>query len=895
VEDASRPADAVEERRVVSTLFCDLAGFTRFSESADPEDVQRLLERYHEVVRRRVTAYGGRVERLVGDGVLAVFGSPTVREDDAERAVRSALSVVESLSEHAEGTAPFPLPVRVGVATGEVLLAVSRTSAAEGNWVAGDSVNVASRLQASADPGTVVVGDTTYQATSRVFEYVQLDPLDAKGKSEPVVRWRPVGAVLPFGAEVYLDLEIPLVGRELELQHLRTTFDRVVRESGVQLVTVLGDPGVGKSRLVSEFLALLPTDVICRIGRVPPYGESTGFSALAQVVKAHAGIYDTDPADEIQRKLATGLAGAPDHEWLVARLLSQLGTDAGTDMTRDEAQSVWRGYLAYLAGNGPAVVVLEDVHQADPGLLQFLLELVEDAPRVPLMLVATSRPELLSVDTHWGGGLRNHSLMNLLPLSDVETRTLLRTMLADFPLPSESERAILGRAEGNPLFTAEFVRMLRARDLVEPLSRGNARPFVDIPLPETVKQVIAARLDLVEGHTRGVLQDAAIFGRTFWTSGVAALAGRELSDVAAELRRLANLDIVRPTLRSRMAGEIEHAFTHSLVRDAAYDQLKRSTKAVKHLRAADWLEQHAADATDELAEDLAYHASTALDLLLATGDSDQVESIRVRLLGYYLSAADTAESVSALPKALAHVHAACSLLDSLPDAPRRRPELLARRARLRWLLDDVGGSRADAVSALRAAEVSASVIGPELQMVLPLARGELWLDDPENDPASAGLRPPRPEEIAVPAGRESHRWEEESGWTAPTFRARTQVWEIWVSQDRGFYDHGPVDLPFPPPARERRIPLLGPEAMVGRGHDATVNLALDPIDPAVSRRHALLRRSQAGWTVTQLAEHNPSYLNGSGTLPVGRSVTVGDGDFLNLGGWTRVTLRRSTS
>ena len=896
MDDVSKPplTQQVEERRVVTTLFCDLAGFTRFSESVDPEDVQLLLDRYHELVRLRVAAYGGRVETLVGDGVLAVFGSPTVREDDAERAVRSALSLVDALRDDGGGQPPFPLPVRIGVTTGEVLLSVSRASAADGNWVAGDIVNVASRLQESADPGTVVVGEPTYHATSRVFDYLPLAPLEAKGKAEPLSRWRAVAAVLPFGAEVYLDLKIPLVGRDLELQQLQTTFDRVARESGMQLVTVVGDPGVGKSRLVSEFLALLPADVVCRIGRVPPYGESTGFSALAQVVRAHAGIYDTDTAGEVLRKLSESLEGAPEHDWLVARLLSQLGSESGTGMTWGEGQAVWRAFLTGLAGAGPAVVVVEDVHQADPGLLQFLIELVEDAPRVPLMLVVTARPELLTVDSHWGGGLRNHSLMNLLPLTDSETRTLLRTLLADFPLPVDSEQAVLGRAEGNPLFTAEFVRMLRARDLVEPLSSGKARPFVDIPLPETVKQVIAARLDLVEGHTRSVLQNAAIFGRSFWTSGVAALAGREPADVAIELRRLANLDIVRPVLRSRMAGESEHAFTHALVRDAAYDQLKRSTKAGLHLLAADWLEQVAAEGLDELAEDLAYHATTALELMVATGDAGAADAIRPRLLRYYLRAAETAESVSALPKALAHVHAACSLMDSLPDGPQHRAELLARRARLRWLVGDVVGARVDAVSAVSSAQATGQAIGPELAVVLPLARGETRIDDAE--PAvdlseMTGL----PEELAVPAGRESHRWEEESGWTAPTFRARSDVWEIWVAQDHGFYNQGTVDLAFPSLTRERRIPLLSAEVLLGRGHDATVNLAIEPVDPAVSRRHAVLSRSLTGWTVTQLADHNPSYLNGSTVLQPGDPVQVGDGDFLNLGGWTRLTLRRSTS
>jgi len=250
--------------------------------------------------------------------------------------------------------------------------------------------------------------------------------------------------------------------------------------------------------------------------------------------------------------------------------------------------------------------------------------------------------------------------------------------------------------------------------------------------------------------------------------------------------------------------------------------------------------------------------------------------------------------VSALPKALAHVHAACSLVDSLPEGPQHRPELLARRARLRWLVGDVSGARVDAVSALNSAHVTGQPIGPELAVVLPLAHGETRLDHADSAVGLNELTGP-PEELAVPAGRQSHRWEEESGWTAPTFRARSDVWEIWVAQDQGFYNQGTVELAFPTLTRERRIPLLSAEALLGRGHDATVNLAIEPIDPAVSRRHAVLSRSQTGWTVTQLAEHNPSYLNGTTVLQPGEPVQVGDGDFLNVGGWTRVTLRRSTS
>ncbi|MFI5100827.1 MAG: ATP-binding protein, partial [Actinomycetes bacterium] len=545
-QSASPPAESSEERRGVSVLFCDLVGFTHTSESSDPEDLRHLLGVYHAAVRQRVEALGGRVERLVGDGVLAVFGARTAREDDTERAVRTGLAVVDAVHDLNEADPALGLRVRVGIATGEVLLSLDAHADPGGHWATGMVINVAQRLQAAASPDTVVVSEATYRATAHVIEYEELEPVHAKGVSELLSAHRALRARLPFGAEVFLDLDIPLVGRELELRQLRTTFDRVVHEQSVQLVTVMGTPGVGKTRMVAELMAALPKDVTCRLGRVPPYGESTGFSALGEIVKAQAGVYDSDSADETAAKLAHALAGMEERDWMLPRLLSLLGVGVGPEISREDGFTAWRLYLEEIAGDGPALIVVEDIHQADLGLLSFLHELAEEAPQVPLMLVVTARPELLLQDPHWGGGLRNASLLSLLPLTDSETRLLLRSHLHGTALPAESEEAILARAEGNPLFTAEFVRMLRARDLIEPVTSGLARPFVDVPLPETVQGVIAARLDLVEGNTRTVLQDAAVFGRVFWTEALAAVTRREVTQVAPAQRLLAPQEIVPP-------------------------------------------------------------------------------------------------------------------------------------------------------------------------------------------------------------------------------------------------------------------------------------------------------------------------------------------------------------
>jgi class 3 adenylate cyclase len=879
-------ADPREERRIVSVLFCDLAGFTHLAETADAEDVQRMLSAYHDAVRERVVAYGGWVGKLLGDGVLALFGVPTAREDDAERAVRAALGVVDAVASLSLDEAALRLPVRVGVSTGEVIVTFDHAGADP--EVSGDAVNTAARLQEAAEPDTVVVGSTTYKATALVFDYVDLGQVSVKGKADPVPVHRPTAARMPYGAEVYLDLTVPLVGRDLELRQLQTAFDLVVRQQTTHLVTLLGAPGVGKSRMVAELLASVPTDVTCRLGRVPPFGESTGFSALAEIVKAHAGVYDSDSAVDAADKLMRALEGLPEREWVVSRLLSLLGAEPSLLASRAEVLAAWRTFLAHIASSGPAVVVVEDVHQADDGLLSFLSGLAAEEPAVALLLVVTARPQLLDLEPEWGGGLRNATLVNIGPLNTEETRELLRSHLKGVPIPAEGEDAIIAKAGGNPLFAGEFVRMLRDSDLVERVSNHDATPGVDIVLPETVRGVIAARLDLVEGVERSVLHDAAVFGRVFWTGAVAAVGGRDVAEVDAALHRLTVLEIVQPVRRSSMAGEREHTFTHALIREAAYGQLMKPSRARRHLAAAAWLERRVGVGTDELVEDLAYHARSALDIVTSSGDEEQTADIRRRLVGYYRQAADVAQAVGATAKELAHIHAACLLAESFPPEPLVA-SLVARRAWLRWEMGDTEGACQDAVDAVAYAERLGQDV-PDVQVVAPLARGEAWLDRPPDVPQQPVV-PLQPQDIAVALGEEARRWE--LGRTTPTYRTSSTTWEVVVSVDRAFYGQGLVDLPLPGAARGRRVALVGARVMVGRGRDVVVNLEVDPVDRAVSRVHAVLARDRDGWTVTQVAEHNPTYLNGTDALPVGSPVRLAEGDYLNMGGWTRVTLRRS--
>jgi len=841
-------SDQASERRVATCLHCDLVDSTAMSQALDAEAGHEMLAGYHAAVADRVAAFGGRVERMKGDDVLAVFGAGRVHEDDPERAVRAALGIVEAVAALPAPHPDLPVMVRVGITTGQLIITVGATVDGASVTVDGPSVNVAARLQSAAAPGTILVDDATFEATRRIIRFAPARPVDAKGVADPVPAHQVLEALYRYRADLPLDLDVPLVGRDLQLRQLTTAFDHVARSSSMELVTLIGDPGAGKTRMVAELFAAVPQGVVCKVGRVPPYGESTGFSAIADIVKAHADIYDSDAPEVVASKLAEAVAGMADGDRVHPLLLALLRAEGGVASLEDSFVA-WREFLEHLAVASPAVVAIEDIHQADPELLRFLLELTEIAPTVPLLVVVTARPDLLTTRPDWAASLRNQTHVDLPPLADEETRQLLRHLIGGVALPPQTEGAILERAGGNPLFAAEFARMLRDRELIEPLTNERARPPVEITLPQTVQGVIAARLDILEGHARGVIQDAAVVGRVFWSGAVASLSGRPEADVRRDLKALVTLSVVRHVGRSSLSGQAEYAFTHVLLRDAAYEQLRKPARASKHLAAADWLEQWMSAGVDELAEVLAYHCDTALALAVQAGDERLAAECRSRLMRCWLHAADAAEAVAAWAKALAHVGAACALAESTPALASELPSLVARRGRLER----------------RLGHLEESAGGPD--------RGRWGSPD-----------------AAVPAGRHMHRPSTEM--TTPKVRPAAELWEVLISVDRTFYDADLVDDPLPEPATQRRVALLQPTALIGRGRDVAVDLR-DPLDPAVSREHARLHRSQDGWTVTQVSPNNPTYLNGVTPLPYGEPVPIAEGEYLNMGGWTRITVRRA--
>jgi class 3 adenylate cyclase/tetratricopeptide (TPR) repeat protein len=635
-----------EERKVVTVLFCDLVGFTAASEAADPEDVRSRIRPYHARLREEIERYGGTVEKFIGDAVMAVFGAPLAHEDDAERAVRAGLRTLEAIEELNAADGSLALSVRVGVNTGEAVVSLTARPELGEGLVTGDVVNTAARIQSQAPVNGVAVGDSTFRATERVFEYEPLDSIEAKGKAQPVAVWQALRPTARFGSDVIRSLTSPLVGRELDFALLRGTLDKAIAERSAQLVTVVGEPGVGKSRLVAELLTYADERdelITWRQGRCLPYGDGITFWALGEIVKAHAGIFESDQPDVATTKLDAVLLHSDDQPWLRARLLPLLGIEVGESAAQEELFTAWRRFLESVAERAPLVLVVEDIHWADPALLAFLEHLADWATGVPLLVVCTARPELYETHAAWGMGLRNHTAINLPPLSDTDTARLVASMLEQAVLPAETQQLLLEQAGGNPLYAEEFVRMLRDRDLLDEHGALSG----EVPIPDSIHGLIAARLDTLPQERKALLQDGAVLGKVFWTGAVGAMGDRDRHEVEQALHGLARKELVRPSRQSSMEGEAEYGFWHVLVRDVAYQQIPRAARARKHVAASDWLEAEAG----ERVEDLAYHTGEALTLAESTSDAALRAEVAPRAAHYALLAGERSLGLD-VPRAL---------------------------------------------------------------------------------------------------------------------------------------------------------------------------------------------------------------------------------------------------
>ena len=650
------------ERKVVTVVFCDLVGFTERAEAMDPEDVEALLRPYHERVRSELERHGGTVEKFIGDAVMALFGAPTAHEDDPERAVRAALAIRDFALE--EG-----LELRVGITTGEALVSLdARPDAGEG-MASGDVVNTAARLQSAAPINGVIVDETTYRATRATIDYEGTEPVEAKGKSEPIVVWQAVVAHSRFGVDVAHEARSGLVGRTRELGAVRDAFARARHERTPQLVTLVGVPGIGKSRLVYELSRIADADpelITWRQGRCLAYGEGVTLWALGEIVKAQAGIVEQDTPVKVTAKVGRAvedvLAGSNDAPWVESHLLALVGLAGETELggdRRGEAFAAWRRFLEAMAEQRPLVLVFEDLHWADEGLLDFVDELVDWVSDVPLLVLVTARPELLERRPGWAGGKLNATTLALQPLSDDQTAQLISRLLARPVLAVESQQMLLERAGGNPLYAEQFAELF--------LERGSAD---EMPLPETLQGIIAARLDGLSSDEKELLRDAAVVGKVFWTGALR----REQNAAAATLHTLERRGFVRRQKRSSVEGESEFGFAHALVRDVAYGQIARVDRAEKHRRAAEWIES--LGRPEDHAEMVAHHWQAALELAHAANVpiDDLAERARLALT----TAGDRAFALNAFEQAAAYYGDAIELTS---EAHSDLPQLLFERAR----------------------------------------------------------------------------------------------------------------------------------------------------------------------------------------------------------------------
>jgi class 3 adenylate cyclase len=624
-----------EERKVVSILFADVTGSTSLGEQLDPERFREVMQAYADAMREEIEAEGGTVEKFIGDAVMAAFGVPVAHEDDPERALRAAgrmLERLERLNHKLRTTHGVTLQIRIGINTGEVL-AVTAPVPGEA-MVTGDAVNTAARLQSMADPGTVFVSERTANAV-RGFVFQDRGPQQVRGRRERVRAFRLLEEATGPTRGVP-GLFAPMVGRDPEFELLRSIYERVVRDRRPHLVTVYGDAGVGKSRLTREFLTWAesadPPATALR-GRCLPYGDGITYWPLAEILKGHAGILDTDPPDlaiekvrKAGRELLTSDVSS-DPSRATAALAYTVGLeDPGVSFANaspreisDELHAAWRSFFTALAFEGPIVVVIEDIHWADPVMLDLLEELADQVAG-PALFLCPSRPDLTATRPSWGGGRRNMSSVALDPLTAEQSDRLVRSLLTVDDLPAAVRERILQRAEGNPFFLEEIIRrLIDGGVLTHDGEHWRASSGVDaIEIPDTVQGVLTARIDLLDPSDKRILQAASVVGRVFWTGPVTDLVDLPAADVTEALRRLEERELVVSRPGSTLSGQREYSFKHVLTRDVAYESLPRRDRVDAHADVARWLEATAGERAAEFAELLAYHYLTAAELALET-------------------------------------------------------------------------------------------------------------------------------------------------------------------------------------------------------------------------------------------------------------------------------------
>jgi class 3 adenylate cyclase len=651
---AETVAPPPEERRLATVLFADLSGYTAAAERMDPEAVTALVDRTLRRLGEEIERFGGTIDKFIGDNVMGVFGAPVAHEDDPERAVRAGLAMLEVMAEHGAG-----FSLRVGINSGEVMAG----AVGDRYTVMGDSVNIAARLEAAGRPNAVTVGETTYRATREAIAYERLEPLQLKGKEDPVPAWEATAA-LADPRRGAARAATPLIGREEEAELLASLVERVQREERPHLVTVTGQAGVGKSRLLRELITALEADgepPIIRRGQCPPYGTGIAYWALVEVLREEFELLDTDAPATAWEKLRTGVevlmdeAGEPDAGERNAALLAvPLGIETPEEAKPADADdpqrmrealfSAARAVIEGIAMRRPLVLAIDDIHWADEGMLDLIDHLARWV-RGPLLLVCLARDELLERRPGWGGGRRNATSISLEPLTADETRELVAALMPEHQFGGQNGRGngaggdvvpqVADRSGGNPLFAEEMVNRLIEEDTVEAEA-----------LPSTVQSLLAARLDSLERLERRLLLHASVVGQTFWEGSLVGAAREEGLDLRRTLATLQEKDLLATSPGGRLAGEREYAFKHVLIRDVAYGMLPKSVRCRKHVEVGEFIRERAGERAEAFIGLIAEHYVRAAALGSDAGlDPDALAELQAQALEAVEAAGDAAAAL----------------------------------------------------------------------------------------------------------------------------------------------------------------------------------------------------------------------------------------------------------
>jgi class 3 adenylate cyclase/tetratricopeptide (TPR) repeat protein len=675
-ESVNRAHDTpAAERRLVSVLFADLVSFTSLSESRDAEEVRELLSRYFDTCRRLITLYGGTVEKFIGDAVMAVWGTPTATEDDAERAVRAALDLVAAVSAFGQEVGADDLRARAGVLTGEAAV----TLGAEGQgMVAGDLVNTASRVQSVAEPGTVYVGESTRRATEQTIVYEVAGSFELKGKEELTPLWRAHRVVSGLrGSLKSQGLEAPFVGRDRELRHIKDLFHTCADERRAHLVSVTGIAGIGKSRLSWEFYKYfdgIAGSVYWHRGRCLSYGEGVTYWALADMVRMRCRIAEEEGPASAQAKLHATLEehilDPEERSFLEPRLAHLLGLAEHKARDQQDLFAAWRLFFERLADNYPTVLAFEDMQWADASLLDFVEYLLDWSRSSPILVVTLARPELLERRPTWGAGQRSFTSLYLEPLSEKAMEELLTGLVPG--LPETLRGQILARAEGVPLYAVETVRMLLDRGLL--VREGAAYQLTgtveSLEVPETLHALIAARLDGLSTEERLLLQNASVLGKTF-SRDVLETLSRSDADIEPVLTSLVRKEVVGVQADPRSPEHGQYGFLQDLVRHVAYETISKRDRRAKHLLAAESLSRAFAADEDEVVEVIASHYLAAHE---AAPDAEDAAEIRGKARDMLARAGERAASLAAAAEARRYFEQAVALTED----PAEKAVLLDR-------------------------------------------------------------------------------------------------------------------------------------------------------------------------------------------------------------------------